>query len=94
MTPEKQRILADAPDPTSTDHLRPVIDFLKGLGNEPATGDQFQYTPDGYGVYGFSQPLNVAALRARFDFPLSIHLTTTSVQDTRHFVAIAQSCGP
>ncbi len=93
MNLEKQRILADASDPTSTDHLRPVIDFLKAQGNEPANGDQFYYTRDGYGMYGFAQPLDVAALRARFDFPPSIHLTATSVQDTRHFVCITQDAG-
>lgn len=76
MTPEKQRVPADAPDPTSTHHLRPIIDFLKARGNAPATGDQFYYTRDGY---GFAQPLDVAVLRAHFEFPPSIHLTATSV---------------
>lgn len=90
MNLEKQCILAEVLDPTSTDHLRPIIDFLKAQGNEPTTEDRFCYSRDGYGVYGFAQPLDVAALRARFDFPASIHLTATAVQDTRHFVCITQ----
>lgn len=90
MGTEKQFILAEASDPTTTDHLRPLIDFLKAQGNEPTKEDRFCYARDGYGVYGFAQPLDVEALRARFDFPPSIHLTATSVQDTRHFVCITQ----
>ena len=38
-TPEKQRIEADAPSPNGTDHLLPVIAFLKAQGNTPAAGD-------------------------------------------------------
>jgi hypothetical protein len=91
--PEKVLILADKAD-FRTAHLQPVIDFLKAQGNTPATGDQFYYNRDGYGVYGFAQPLDVAALRAHFEFPPSIHLTATSVQDTRHFVCITQDSGP
>lgn len=90
---EKVHILAESPD-LGTGHLQPLIDFLKAQGNEPATGDAFYYNRDGYGVYGFAQPLDMEAIRARFDFPPSIHLTATSVQDTRHFVAIAQDSGP
>lgn len=94
MNPFPKEPILDKADGSRTAHLQPVIDFLKAQGNEPATGDAFYYTRDGYGVYGFAQPLDVSALRARFEFPPSIHLTATSVQDTRHFVCITQDRGP
>lgn len=94
MTTQKERILPDAPTGSDTDHLLPIIDFLKAQGNTPATGDQFYYNRDGYGVYGFAQPLDTQLLQEHFDFPPSIHLTATSVQDTRHFVCITQDSGP
>ncbi|MBG8555116.1 hypothetical protein [Hymenobacter guriensis] len=94
MHTEKKHILSDALNQSGTGHLLPIIDFLKVQGNEPSTGDQFYYYRDGNGVYGFAQPLDVAALRAQFEFPSSIHLTATSVHDIRHFVCITQNSGP
>ena len=88
----KEPILAKA-DGSRTAHLQPVIDFLKAQGNEPATGDVFEYNRDGLGVYGFTQPLDIAALRARFDFPPSISLSGEGLHDSRNFVRIAQDFG-
>jgi len=86
--PEKQRIEADASSPNGTDHLLPVIAFLKVQGNTPAADDAFQYNRDGLGVYGFAQPVDVALLQAHFDFPPSIHLSVDGLHDSRHFVRI------
>lgn len=90
--PTKEPI-SDKADGSRTAHLQPVIDFLKAQGNEPATGDAFYYNRDGYGVYGFTQPLDMDALRARFDFPASIVAGQSGVYDTRNFVSIAQDFG-
>jgi len=92
--PEKQRIDQDAPSRNDTDHLLPVIAFLKAQGNEPATGDQFYYNRDGLGVYGFAQPLDTQLLQEHFDFPPSIQVSHGQVFDTRHFVRIRQDHGP
>ena len=93
-TPEKQRIERDAPNRTDTDHLLPVIAFLKAQGYEPATGDGFYFDRDGLGTYGFTQPLDVALLQQHFDFPPSIQVSHGQVFDTRHFVRIRQDFGP
>lgn len=92
--PRKQRILSDAPSGNRTDHLQPVIDFLKAHGNTPATGDEFIFNRDGLGVYGFAQPLDAQLLQEHFDLPPSIHLSSAGVHDSRHFVRIAQDFGP
>jgi hypothetical protein len=91
--PEKQPISAQSED-SRTAHLQPLIDFLKAQGNEPATGDAFYYERDGYGVYGFAQPLDVVGLRERFDFPPSIHLSANAIFDAGNFVTITQDAGP
>lgn len=93
-TPEKQRILTDAANQTDTDHLLPVIAFLKAQGYEPATGDVFYFDRDGMGTYGFTQPLDVALLQQHFDFPPSIQVSHGQVFDSRHFVRIRQDHGP
>lgn len=94
MQTEKKRILTDAANQTDTDHLLPVIAFLKAQGYEPATGDVFYYTRDGLGTYGFTQPLDTQLLQEHFDFPPSIQVSHGQVFDTRHFVRIRQDSGP
>ncbi|MBC6700169.1 hypothetical protein [Hymenobacter sp. BT190] len=91
--PTKEPI-SDKADGSRTAHLQPVIDFLKAQGNEPATGDAFEYNRDGLGTYGFAQPLDVDLLQQRFDFPPSIHLSSAGLHDSRNFVRIAQDFGP
>ena len=54
----------------------------------------FSYARDGLGVYGFAQPLDMAALRAQFDFPDSTALYATTVHDSRNFVRLTQDAGP
>lgn len=90
---EKIVIERDAANQTDTDHLLPVIAFLKAQGYTPATGDAFYFDRDGLGTYGFAEPLNTAGLQDHFVFPPSIHVTPTSIYDTRHFVTIKQSAG-
>lgn len=93
-TPKKQRIEADAASRNDTDHLLPVIAFLKAQGYEPATGDAFYTTRDGLSVYGFTEPLDVALLQQHFDFPPSVRVSHGQVFDARHFVRIGQDHGP
>ena len=93
MNPFPKEPISDKADGSRTAHLQPVIDFLKAQGNEPATGDAFEYNRDGLGTYGFARPLDVAALRARFDFPPSISLSESGLHDSRNFVRIAQDFG-
>lgn len=94
MTTEKQRIERDAPSRNDTDHLLPVIEFLKAQGYEPATGDAFYSTRDGLSIYGFTQPLDVDLLQQHFDFPPSIQVSHGQLFDRRHFVRISQDSGP
>ena len=93
-TPEKRRIEADASNRTDTDHLLPVIAFLKAQGYEPATGDGFYFDRDGLGTYGFTQPLDTQLLQEHFDFPPSIQVSHGQLFDSRHFVRIRQDHGP
>ena len=86
----KTIIAQDAPNGSDTDHLLPVIDFLKARGNTPAAGDAFQFNRDGLGTYGFTQPVDVALLQEHFVFPPTIKLSVDGLHDTRHFVRIAQ----
>lgn len=88
MTTEKQLLLGDAPNGSDTDHLLPVIDFLKAQGYTPATGDKFDFNRDGLGTYGFTEPLDVALLQEHFTFPPSIKLSVDGLHDSRHFVRI------
>ena len=92
--PQKQRIEADAPNRTDTDHLLPVIAFLKAQGYTPATGDVFYFDRDGLGTYGFVEPLDTTDLTAHFDFPPSVRVVPGRIYDTRHFVRITQFEGP
>ena len=77
-------------DGSRTAHLQPLIDFLKAQGNAPASADTFTFDRDGYGDYRFAGPLDMAALRERFEFPPTLLLGQNSVQDTRNFVGIGQ----
>ena len=86
----KTVIAQDAPNGSDTDHLLPVIDFLKAQGNTPAAGDEFQFNRDGLGTYSFNQPLDVASLQEHFVFPPTIKLSVDGLHDTRHFVRIGQ----
>ncbi len=86
----KTVIAQDAPNGSDTDHLLPVMNFLKAQGNTPATGDKFDFNRDGLGTYGFSQPLDVALLQEHFVFPPTIKLSVDGLHDTRHFVRIGQ----
>ncbi|GGG59639.1 hypothetical protein [Hymenobacter glacieicola] len=86
----KTVIPQDAPNGSDTDHLLPVIDFLKARGYTPATGDRFDFNRDGLGTYGFTEPLNVALLQEHFVFPPTITLSGEGLHDTRHFVRIGQ----
>ena len=70
----KTIIAQDAPNGSDTDHLLPVIAFLKAHGNTPAAGDEFTFNRDGLGTYGFQQPLDVALLQEHFVFPPTISL--------------------
>lgn len=79
----------DAPNGSDTDHLLPVIDFLKAHGNTPAASNEFAFNRDGLGVYGFQEPLDVALLQEHFVFPPTIKLSVDGLHDTRHFVRIA-----
>lgn len=90
----KTVIAQDAPSRNDTDHLLPVIDFLKAQGYTPATDDQFYFNRDGLGTYGFAQPLDVALLQQHFVFPPSVTLSPGMLFDTRHFVQICQDNGP
>lgn len=80
----------DAGNGTDTDHLLPVIEFLKKQGNQPATNDEFRFNRDGFGVYGFQQPINIDLLKRHFDFPSTIILAGGALRDDRHFVGIEQ----
>lgn len=93
-TPPKQRIAADAPNLSDTDHLLPVIAFLKAQGYTPATGDVFYFDRDGLGTYGFAEPLDTSGLPEHFDFPHSVQVVPGCIYDTRHFVRITQFDGP
>jgi len=84
----------DAPNRTDTDHLLPVIAFLKAQGYTPATGDAFYFDRDGLGTYGFAQPIDTDGSEYHFVFPPTVKLTPTSIYDTRHFVTIKQFAGP
>jgi hypothetical protein len=86
----KTVIAQDAPNGSDTDHLLPVIDFLKAQGYTPATGDKFDFNRDGLGTYGFQEPLDVALLQEHFVFPPTIKLSVDGLHDTRHFVRIGQ----
>ena len=80
-------------DDSRTAHLQPLIDFLKGQGNAPASADDFTFDRDGYGSYYFAQALDMEALRARFDLPASIVAGQSAVYDGRNFVCITQAFG-
>ena len=86
----KTVIAQDAPNGSDTDHLLPVIEFLKAQGNTPATGDKFDFNRDGLGTYGFTEPLDLALLQEHFVFPPTIKLSADGLHDTRHFVRISQ----
>ncbi|MGI4863804.1 MAG: hypothetical protein ACRYFZ_07745 [Janthinobacterium lividum] len=91
--PAKIQLTEKAED-SRTAHLQPLIDFLKARGNQPATEDEFTFDRDGYGRYAFTEPLDIAALQAHFDFPPTLLLTKDAVQDTRNFVGIGQYVAP
>lgn len=86
----KTVIAQDAPNGGDTDHLLPVIEFLKAQGYTPAAGDEFQFNRDGLGTYGFTEPLDVELLQQHFVFPASITLSPGMLHDSRHFVRIGQ----
>ncbi len=89
---EKVPILAKNND-SRTVHLQPLIDFLTAQGNVPAS-ENFTFDRDGYGSYYFAQALDMEALRAQFELPITLLLTKDTVQDTRNFVRITQAFGP
>lgn len=76
-----------------TDHLQPVVDWLKAQGYTPTTGDAFGLTPKALGLYGFAQPLNPDALAAQFEFPPSILVTLYGIHDVANYLSIRQYCG-
>lgn len=53
--PQKVSILADflGPEYSDTEHLRPVIEFLKAQGYTPTVSDKFEFNRDGLGTYSF-----------------------------------------
>ena len=83
MKPKKQPILSHSPSGSHTEHLRPIIDFLIEQGNPPTPRpsylrlepDGFYIDRDGVGEFLFEQPLDVAAIQARFDLPPGIGFT-------------------
>jgi hypothetical protein len=89
---EPQHILRDGSN--DTDHLLPVIAFLKAQGYIPTTGDVFWFNRDGLGTYGFTEPVDIQLLQEHFIFPDSINLSPGKLFDTRHFVQICQDNGP
>lgn len=96
--PEKVPLSAKFDD-SRTAHLQPLIDLLKAQGNppwvapryRPVGADGFYFDRDGYGTFYFEQPLNLAALAARFDLPDTVVLGQTAVYDRRNFVGISQA---
>ena len=89
-TPTKTVIERDAPNGSDTDHLLPVIEFLKSQGNAPVGADAFEFNRDGLGEYGFTKPLDIASLQQHFVFPPTIVLSTDGLHDTRHFARLRQ----
>ena len=71
-----------------TAHLRPIVEFLKAGGNEPASGDEFEYNRDGLGTYLFADSLDLEAVGREFDLPDSLILADNTIHDERHFVEI------
>ena len=83
-----------------TAHLMPLVTFLKEQGNTPSAAlsyaqqnpDGFNFDRDGVGVFLFEHPLEVEAIKARFDFPPTIAFTPEGdVWDDRNRVGIMQS---
>lgn len=89
-TDKRVAIEVDASNGTDTDHLLPVIELLKKQGNKPATNDEFRFNRDGFGVYGFQQPIDIDLLKRHFYFPPTIILSGGALRDDRHFVGIEQ----
>jgi hypothetical protein len=87
--PEKT-VVASVGTHSVTDHLRPVIDWLKDKGYTPSTRDAFGLTSKSLGVYGFAQPLDPEELRIHFEFPPSILITPYGVHDVANHLSIQQ----
>lgn len=92
-------LIAEKEPGSLTAHLLPVVAFLKAQGNAPSAAlsyaqqnpDGFNFDHDGVGVFLFEKPLDVAAIRAHFDFPPTIGFTPEGdVWDDRNRVGIMQ----
>ena len=90
LTAPQKTPIAEKMSDSRTAHLQPLIDYLTTQGNAPAGSAGFSYDRDGYGSFYFTEPLEMALLRAHFAFPVTIILTKDTVQDTRNFVGITQ----
>ena len=97
--PQKAAIAEQVPG-SLTAHLLPVVAFLKAQGNPPApplsyapqNPDGFNFDRDGLGKFRFEKPLDVAAIKAHFDFPSGIGFTREGdLWDSRNRVGIMQA---
>lgn len=96
----KKIAIAERASGSVTAHLLPVVAFLKAQGNPPAPPlsyaqqgpGGFQFDRDGLGTFLFEKPLDVEALKARFDFPPTINFTRQGdLWDSRNRVGISRS---
>lgn len=80
-----------------TAHLMPLIEFIKAQGNPPVpppsyaqlNEDGFRFDRDGLGTFLFQEPLDVAAIQARFELPPTIvFITDGDIWDRRSRVGI------
>ena len=97
--PPKIEIAEQVPG-SLTAHLMPIVAFLKAQGNTPApplsyaqqNPDGFNFDRDGLGTFLFEQPLDVEAVKGRFDFPSGIGFTRQGdIWDSRNRVGILRS---
>ena len=100
MNDSQKVAIAERVSGSVTAHLLPVVAFLKAQGNPPAPArssgqpepDGFQFDRDGLGTFLFEQPLDVAAVKARFAFPSGIGFTRQGdIWDSRNRVGILQA---
>lgn len=81
-----------------TAHLLPLLAFLEAQGNPPhqippylvAGENGFYFDRDGFGIFYFEQPLDLAGLATHFELPDTIKLAKTSLYDAGNFVSINQ----
>lgn len=96
----KKVLIAAQDEGSCAAHLLPLIKFLTAQGNTPSrplsytTQDEhgFNIDRDGYGKFLFDQPLDLAAVNARFALPPTIHFTPDNgIWDSLHKRGISQT---